>query len=40
LFGRKGYFLGCSPFPKCRGAMEAPPEILDHIHAATTATPS
>jgi DNA topoisomerase-1 len=38
--GRKGYFLGCSTFPKCRGAMEAPPEVMDQIQAATAATPS
>jgi DNA topoisomerase-1 len=38
--GRKGYFLGCSTFPKCRGTMEAPPEILDQINAAPATTPS
>ncbi len=29
--GRKGYFLGCSKYPKCRGTMEASPELLERI---------
>ncbi len=26
---RRGFFLGCSKYPKCRGTREAPPELLD-----------
>jgi DNA topoisomerase-1 len=26
---RRGYFLGCSKYPKCKGTREAPPELLD-----------
>jgi DNA topoisomerase-1 len=25
---RRGFFLGCSKYPKCRGTREAPPELL------------
>jgi DNA topoisomerase-1 len=25
--GRKGFFLGCTKYPKCRGTREAPPEL-------------
>jgi DNA topoisomerase-1 len=32
--GRRGYFLGCSKYPKCRGTREAPPEILEQVHAS------
>jgi DNA topoisomerase-1 len=28
---RRGYFLGCSKFPKCRGTREAPPDLLDQV---------
>ncbi len=28
---RRGYFLGCSKYPKCKGTREAPPELLDQI---------
>jgi DNA topoisomerase I len=35
--GRKGFFLGCSTFPKCRGTAEATPEILDQVNAAAPA---
>jgi DNA topoisomerase-1 len=35
--GRKGYFLGCSTFPKCRGTAEAPPEIIERVNAAAAA---
>ncbi len=35
--GRKGFFLGCSTFPKCRGTAEATPEILEQVNAATPA---
>ena len=27
--GRRGFFLGCSKYPKCRGTKEAPPELLE-----------
>jgi DNA topoisomerase-1 len=26
---RRGFFLGCSTYPKCKGTREAPPELLD-----------
>jgi DNA topoisomerase-1 len=26
--GRRGLFLGCSKYPKCKGTREAPPELL------------
>jgi len=26
---RRGFFLGCSKYPKCKGTREAPPELLD-----------
>jgi len=29
--GRKGYFLGCSKYPKCRGTLEASPELLERV---------
>ncbi|HZI75559.1 MAG TPA: topoisomerase DNA-binding C4 zinc finger domain-containing protein, partial [Gemmatimonadales bacterium] len=32
---RRGYFLGCSKFPKCRGTREAPPELLEQVQAST-----
>jgi DNA topoisomerase I len=32
--GRKGYFLGCSKYPKCKGTREAPPEILEQVEPA------
>jgi DNA topoisomerase-1 len=28
---RRGYFLGCSKFPKCRGTREASPELLEQV---------
>ena len=28
---RRGYFLGCSKYPKCRGTRELPPELLEQI---------
>jgi DNA topoisomerase-1 len=28
---RKGYFLGCAKYPKCKGTREVSPEVLDHI---------
>jgi DNA topoisomerase-1 len=32
--GRKGYFLGCAKFPKCKGTREAPPELLEQLQEA------
>jgi DNA topoisomerase-1 len=32
--GRRGYFLGCSKFPKCKGTREAPPELLEQLQEA------
>jgi DNA topoisomerase-1 len=31
--GRRGYFLGCSKYPRCKGTREAPPELLDAVKA-------
>jgi len=28
---RKGYFLGCAKYPKCKGTREAPPELLEQL---------
>jgi DNA topoisomerase-1 len=28
---RRGYFLGCSKYPKCKGTREAPPELLEQV---------
>jgi DNA topoisomerase-1 len=30
---RRGFFLGCAKFPKCRGTREASPEVLEQIQA-------
>ncbi len=27
--GRRGFFLGCGKYPKCKGTREAPPELLE-----------
>jgi DNA topoisomerase-1 len=32
--GRRGVFLGCSKYPKCRGTREAPPELLEQLQPA------
>jgi DNA topoisomerase-1 len=32
--GRRGFFLGCSKYPKCRGTKEAPPELLEQVQAS------
>jgi DNA topoisomerase-1 len=29
--GRRGFFLGCSKYPKCRGTREAPAELLEQV---------
>ncbi len=29
--GRKGWFLGCAKYPKCKGVLEAPPEVLEQL---------
>jgi DNA topoisomerase-1 len=31
--GRRGLFLGCSKYPKCKGTREAPPELLEQVQA-------
>jgi len=36
--GAKGYFLGCTGYPKCRTAVEPSPELLEKINAAAAAT--
>jgi DNA topoisomerase-1 len=28
---RRGYFLGCSKYPKCKGTKEVPPEIAEKL---------
>jgi DNA topoisomerase-1 len=33
--GRRGFFLGCAKYPKCKGTMEAPPEVLEQVQAAS-----
>ncbi len=35
--GRRGYFLGCSKYPKCKKTMEPSEATLEKINAATTA---
>jgi DNA topoisomerase-1 len=35
--GRRGFFLGCSKYPKCKGTREASPEILDKIQTPAAA---
>jgi DNA topoisomerase I len=32
--GRKGWFLGCAKFPRCRGVREASPELLEQVAAS------
>jgi DNA topoisomerase-1 len=32
---RRGYFLGCSKYPKCRGTREASPELLEQVQAGS-----
>jgi DNA topoisomerase-1 len=32
--GRRGYFLGCSKYPKCRGTREASPELLEQVQGS------
>jgi DNA topoisomerase-1 len=32
--GRKGWFLGCGKFPRCKGTREAPPELLEQLAEA------
>jgi DNA topoisomerase-1 len=34
---RRGPFLGCSKFPKCKGTREATPEILEQLQAGSPA---
>jgi DNA topoisomerase-1 len=35
---RRGYFLGCSKYPKCKGTREAPPELLEQVAGAGAAS--
>ena len=35
--GAKGFFLGCTKYPKCRGVMEPPDELKQQIEAAEKA---
>lgn len=35
--GAKGFFLGCTKYPKCRGVMEPPEELKEQIQAAQDA---
>ena len=35
--GRRGPFLGCAKYPKCKGTREAPPEVLEQVAAAAAA---
>lgn len=35
--GRKGWFLGCSKYPKCKGVREASPAILEQLAEAGAA---
>ena len=32
--GPRGYFLGCTKFPKCKGKREAPAEVLEQLQEA------
>jgi DNA topoisomerase-1 len=32
--GKKGYFLGCSKYPRCRGVRELSPEMLEQLQEA------
>jgi DNA topoisomerase-1 len=32
--GRKGWFLGCAKFPRCKGVREASPELLEQLEEA------
>jgi len=38
--GRRGYFLGCAKYPKCKGTKEPSAETLEKINAAVTAAES
>jgi DNA topoisomerase-1 len=33
--GRRGFFLGCSKYPRCKGTREAPPELLEQVQASS-----
>jgi DNA topoisomerase-1 len=32
--GRKGWFLGCAKYPKCKGVREASPDLLEQLQEA------
>jgi DNA topoisomerase-1 len=34
---RRGYFLGCSKFPRCKGTRQASPELLEQLQEAGAA---
>jgi len=34
---RKGYFLGCAKYPKCKGTREASPELLEQLQESGAA---
>jgi DNA topoisomerase-1 len=34
--GRRGFFLGCAKYPKCKGTREAPADVLEQVAAAET----
>ena len=36
--GRRGFFLGCSKYPKCKGTRELPPEVQEKIESATASS--
>jgi DNA topoisomerase-1 len=31
---KRGFFLGCAKFPRCKGTREAPPELLEQLQEA------
>jgi DNA topoisomerase-1 len=35
--GKSPYFLGCSKYPRCKGTLEAPPDVLEQLQEAGTA---
>jgi hypothetical protein len=38
--GKRGPFLGCSGYPKCRHTEEAPPEMLQQFRSNGTGVPN
>jgi DNA topoisomerase-1 len=33
---KRGFFLGCTKYPKCKGTREASPELLEQVQAGTS----